>query len=96
MSDFAERLPWRLGALAGLLVGAVSIIAGIDLWSVCLRAGAALVVFWGLGMGLRALLRHGLVASTSKAKLPPEKTSTTGEPGSHVDEKTPEMTVDDL
>ncbi len=93
MTDFLERLPWRLGALAGLLVGAASLIAGADPWPSLLRVGAAFLIFAGLGAALRALLRVAPPPHPSESK----PSSTGGaEMGSHVDQKTPEMTVDDL
>ncbi len=95
MSDFVERLPWRLAALAGLLIGAAGLLAGTDLWVSLLRVGAAGVVFGGLGVGLRALLRHGATPPKPGAKPAAPAPSPTNQ-GAHVDEKTPEMTVDDL
>ena len=86
MSELVERLPWRLAALGGLLVGAASLLAGIDLWSTLLRVGAAFAVFWILGWAARAALR-GLDA-------PPRPGS--DKLGTHMDEKTPDMTPSDL
>ena len=57
MTDFLERLPWRLASLAGLLVGIASLIAGTDSWVSLLRVGAAFLIFGGLGTALRALMR---------------------------------------
>lgn len=93
MTEFVERLPWRLAALAGLLVGATSLFGGTDIWATMLRVGAASAVFGLLGMGLRALLlpsAQGTPRPRAKAKL------ADAPKGAHVDQSTPEMTVEDL
>ena len=59
MNQFVERLPWRIAALAGLVVGGVSLAVGTDPWQSLLRVGVAFAVFGLAGMGLRALLRPG-------------------------------------
>lgn len=93
MTEFVERLPWRLAALAGLLVGATSLFGGTDIWATLLRVGAAFAVFGLLGMGLRALLLSGIKdAPPSSAPVAPKDSAT----GAHVDQTTPEMTVEDL
>ena len=90
MTDFLERLPWRLASLAALVVGAARLSAGTESW-VCLQwAGVAFLIFGGLGLALRALMR-GPVSGTQPPAAPPAQG-----PGSHVDQSTPEMTVDDL
>jgi len=40
MNPFLERLPWRIAALAGLLVGGVSLLTGAQPWTCLLRVGA--------------------------------------------------------
>lgn len=57
MKHSSERLPWRLAALAGLLVGAISGASGTDLWVCLLRVGLAFALFFALGLALRAALR---------------------------------------
>ena len=59
MNPFAERLPWRIAALAGLLVGGISLAFGADPWVCLLRVGVAFALFGALGLGLRAVLRSG-------------------------------------
>ncbi len=59
MNLFAERLPWRIAALAGLLVGGISLAFGADPWVCLLRVGVAFALFGALGLGLRAVLRSG-------------------------------------
>jgi hypothetical protein len=93
MTEFLERLPLRLGALGGLLVGGASLIAGVDPWVSLLRVGLAFVVFGGLGLGLRALMGKPPPPPDPGPTPPPSGDTETG---SHVDHKTPEMTVDDL
>ena len=97
MNDFVRRLPWRLGALGGLLVGGISLAGGVDLWACLLRAGIALAVFGGLGLGLRALMEagtDGVPAAPSARREEPGARS--GQTGTHVDQKTPPMTPGDL
>lgn len=91
MSELVERLPWQMAALGGLLVGAVSLLAGIDLWQTLLRVGAAFAVFWVLGWIVRAALR-GLDAPPRPPKSGPDLDKL----GKHMDEKTPDMTPSDL
>jgi len=50
-------LPWRIGALAGLIVGAISLLTGADPWTSLLRVSAAFVVFGAAGFGLSFLLQ---------------------------------------
>lgn len=51
-------LPWRIAALAGLLVGGISLLTGADLWTCLLRVGAAFAVFGVAGFGLSLLLQN--------------------------------------
>jgi hypothetical protein len=87
MNPSVEHLPWRLAAVAGLAVGAVSLWAGVDLWAALLRVGAAFVVFGLGGLGLRAVLRQ----SAARGGTPPGL-----RPGAHMDETTPPMRVEDV
>lgn len=79
MNHFVERLPWRVAALAGLLVGAISLVGGVDAWSSLLRVGAAFLLFGLFGLGLRAVLQQGLG----------ERPGADGR-GRHFDQTTPE------
>lgn len=56
---YAEHLPWRVAALAGLLVGGISLATGADVWDCLLRVGAAFLVFAVAGLGFRAVLQSG-------------------------------------
>ena len=56
MNHFAG-LPWRIAALAGLLVGAISLETGAGFWTCLLRVSAAFVVFGLGGYGLSLLLQ---------------------------------------
>lgn len=97
MNDFARRLPWRLGALGGLLVGAISLAGEVDWWTCLMRTGIAFLVFGMLGLGLRALLESSLPGSPSEQ--PPQRKEPGGqhaETGAHIDQKTPPMTTGDL
>lgn len=97
MNDFVRRLPWRLGALGGLVVGAISLAGQIDLWVCLLRAGAAFAVFGVLGMGVRAGLEAGTAPPGTRhppARKGPD--APRAETGTHVDQKTPPMTAGDL
>ena len=62
MNQFVERLPWRVAALAGLTVGAISLAGGVDAWGSLLRVGAAFLLFGLLGLALRAILQQGMTA----------------------------------
>lgn len=79
MNQFVERLPWRVAALAGLMVGAISLAFGADAWTSLWRVGAAFAGFALLGLGLRAVLRQG-------QPTPPAG----GARGRHFDQTTPE------
>lgn len=85
MNLFLERLPLRIAALAGLLVGAVSLARGIDLWMGLLRAGAAFLVFGLMGLALRSILLPG-----------GPSISEDGPKGTLLDQTTPPMTPGDL
>ena len=82
MNPFAERLPWRIAALAGLLVGGISLAFGADPWVCLLRVGVAFALFGALGLGLRAVLR----SSPPSPKPPPEVDGR----GRHFDATTPD------
>jgi len=58
MNPFVEHLPWRVAALAGLVVGGVSFAAAVDVWTCLLRVGAAFVLFGLGGLALRSALRQ--------------------------------------
>ena len=58
MNQFLEHLPWRVASLAGLMVGAISLATGADIWACLLRVGAAFFLFGAFGLGLRAVLRQ--------------------------------------
>lgn len=97
MNDFVRRLPWRLGALGGLLVGAISLAGGIELWACLIRTGIAFAVFGVMGLGLRALLeagRSGPPAENSTKRNEPDVSH--ADTGTHIDQKTPPMTPGDL
>ena len=86
MNHFVERLPWRIAAMAGLVVGAASLWAGTDFWISLLRVGGAFAAFGLAGLGLRALLRQG--PPPPEAPDPPR--------GRHVDQTTPPMSIEDV
>ena len=50
MNHFVERLPWRIAALAGLLVGGISLLTGAGPWTCLLRVAAAFAVFGAAGL----------------------------------------------
>lgn len=82
MNLFAERLPWRIAALAGLLVGGISLASGADPWVCLLRVGVAFALFGALGLGLRAVLR---------SEAPPSPPPTDADArGRHFDATTPD------
>ena len=78
MNHFAG-LPWRIAALAGLIVGAISLLTGADPWISMLRVSAAFVVFGAAGFGLSLLLHAEPPASQ----------------GRHFDQTTPEESPED-
>jgi hypothetical protein len=83
MNNYFERLPVRIAALAGLLVGAVSWRYGTG-ELVCLeRIALAMAVFGALGVALRALLDGEQHLGRSHV-------------GQHIDAVTPEMDLDDF
>ncbi len=57
---FAEHLPWRVAAFAGLMVGAISLVYGADVWTSLLRVAGAFLLFALVGLGLRAALQSAL------------------------------------
>lgn len=83
MNLFAERLPWRIAALAGLLVGGISLASGADPWVCLVRVGVAFALFGALGLGLRAVLR------AAPPPPPPPPPGTEGR-GRHFDATTPD------
>ncbi len=57
MNDFLQALPWRLAALAGLVIGIVSFIgAQVDFWMGVERVAVAFALFFVLGCVARTLL----------------------------------------
>jgi len=97
MNDFVRQVPWRLGALGGLLVGAISLAGEIDLWACLMRTGIAFAVFGALGLGLRALLEAGMgSAPSAQAPKRNEPEVHHAETRTHIDQTTPPMTPGDL
>lgn len=84
MNSFLDRLPLRVAALAGLLVGVVGLAGRVDLWVCLLRVGGAFVLFWILGMALRAILMPNWPSADDDQK------------GALLDQTTPEMSPGDL
>lgn len=68
MNDFLSALPWRLAALAALIVGGLSVFNEVDTWVGLERCGIAFAAFWALGSFAKGLLhaaeprRHERVA----------------------------------
>lgn len=91
MNSFFQHLPWRVASLAGLMVGAISLASGVDVWACLLRVCAAFVVFGAFGLGLRSVLQQ------SESVTPP-KTSAHPPPADHrgqrFDQTTPEPELD--
>ena len=86
MDELIERLPIRVAALAGMLVGGVSLYGGTSLTGVVERVLAAMVIF-------------GLIASVLKLLMQQsaqEQGFDTAHMGMHLDTSTPSMTADDL
>ena len=55
--NYFAGLPWRIAALAGLIVGAISLLTGAGPWTSLLRVSVAFVVFGAAGFGLSLLLQ---------------------------------------
>ncbi len=88
MNSFFQHLPWRVASLAGLMVGAISLASGVELWTCLLRVGAAFVVFGVFGLGLRSVLQQS--ASVTPPKTPPKPHPTADHRGQRFDQTTPE------
>lgn len=82
MNSFLERLPWRLAAIAALLVGGVSWLNGTEFWTCFERMGAAGAAFGAGGLMLKLLLLDPRVD--------------TDHTGINVDHSTPPMSIDDV
>lgn len=91
MNPFLEHLPWRVASLAGLMVGAISLATGADVWTCLLRVGAAFFLFGVLGLGLRAVLGQS-------AAVPPPPSAADRHAADHrgkrFDQTTPEDGAD--
>ena len=85
MNPFLEHLPWRVASLAGLMVGAISLATGADVWTCLLRVGAAFFLFGVLGLGLRAVLQQ-----SSADRPPAAKPHAADHRGQRFDQTTPE------
>jgi hypothetical protein len=84
MNDYVERLPVRIAALAGILVGIVSWRYGTGELACLERIAVAMAVFGPLGVALRALLRSA---------HPREETTHVEH---EIDTVTPEMDIESL
>jgi hypothetical protein len=83
-----EHLPWRFAAIGGLIVGAVCVVAGIDLWVALARVGLAFAGFGLGGFALRVLL--------TRDETRPQTGKPGQAPGAHIDQTTPPMSVEDV
>lgn len=79
----AEHLPWRVAALAGLIVGGISLAYGSDVWTCLIRVGAAFLLFGLAGLALRAVMQIG--------SAPPKTRETTHLNNSSTTETKPEV-----
>lgn len=86
MDEFIDRLPVRIAALAGLLVGAVSLYRGASVFGALERVLAAMAVFGVLGAFMRLLIKQSTLEQTYQVE----------HRGRHLDAVTPGMTVEDL
>ncbi len=84
MNPFLEHLPWRVASLAGLMVGAISLATGADVWACLLRVGTAFFLFGAFGLGLRAVLRQSAAVTP-----PPAEPHTADHRGRRFDQTTP-------
>ena len=89
MNPFLEHLPWRVASLAGLMVGAISLATGADVWTCLLRVGAAFFLFGLFGLGLRAVLRQSVAVTP-----PPPDRRAADHRGKRFDQTTPEDGAD--
>jgi len=87
MTPFLEHLPWRVAALAGLMVGAISLATGFDAWTCLLRVGVAFLFFGVIGLGLRTVLGQSTIVSPP---VPPADHR-----GQRFDQTTPEEGTDE-
>jgi hypothetical protein len=87
MNPFVEHLPWRIAAVAGLVVGGVSLCAGTGLWVTLMRVGVAFVIFALIGFGLQAILQQGAREDRPKGDA---------RTGAHIDQTTPPMSVEEV
>ena len=85
MNPFLEHLPWRVASLAGLMVGAISLATGADVWICLLRVGIAFFLFGGFGLGLRAVLRQSAAVTP-----PPTDPRAVEHRGRRFDQTTPD------
>ena len=70
-NDFVERIPTRLGALAGLLVGVISsVVAKADIWYTLTELAIAFAIFAALGMVLRSLLVQASTKAPARREGP--------------------------
>jgi hypothetical protein len=66
-------LPWRVAALAGLLVGGISLLSGAGPWTCLVRVALAFAVFAAAGFGLQfVLLAEPPPAPGRSQPAPPE------------------------
>lgn len=65
-------LPWRVAALAGLLVGGISLLFGAGPWTCLLRVAAAFAVFAAAGFGLQFVLQADPPPAARHHQTPPE------------------------
>ena len=70
MKDFVAALPWRLAALAALLVLILCWTARIDLWVALERACLAFIVFWLLGAFGRTLYGKAAAVAPNAPQAP--------------------------
>src|SRR5579872_6055383 len=84
MTEFVQRLPVRVAALSGLVVGSASWFGGASPLGCLERVGVSMGIFGLLGVALRALLANGGEAGHADHR------------GQHLDATTPGMSADDL
>ena len=87
MNSFFQHLPWRVASLAGLMVGAISLATGVEIWVCLLRVGGAFLLFGAFGLGLRSVLQQSSLVAPPKAV--PKTTHTADHRGQRFDQTTP-------